>query len=212
MTTYNTQNPIGSTDPRDLYDNAENLDKAINTTTDETWNDRLGVERKTWFGIEQDAEQRFQEFLVEQGYQELGEYQAGIEITQLNQVVTVGDYLYRLSPSVNLPYTTSGDWQADSADFIQIDFVTASQLAQERTERQSSDASLQQQIIDASPLMAAERAVVSWHPRTLTNSVIIPADMNADTTGPEVILADGVSVTAEDGATWIIVNGALRNG
>lgn len=210
MTTYNTQNPIGSTDPKDLYDNAENLDKAINTTTAETWDDRLGVERKTWYGIEQDAEQRFQEFLVEQGYQELGEYAAGIEITQLNQVVTVGDYLYRLSPSVGVPYTTSGDWNADSADFIQIDFVTASQLDQERTQRQSSDASLQQQIIDAAPLQAAETPIISWHPQVLSNSIVIPANMNARTIGPSITLADGVSVTLEDGAKWTILNGAAQ--
>ena len=46
MTTYNTGNPLGSTDPRDLYDNAENLDKAVNSTS-ETFTDRLGVARPT---------------------------------------------------------------------------------------------------------------------------------------------------------------------
>lgn len=46
MTTYNTGNPIGSTDPRDLYDNAENFDTAINSQTS-TYVDRKGVTRKT---------------------------------------------------------------------------------------------------------------------------------------------------------------------
>lgn len=46
MTTYNTGNPLGSTSPKDLYDNAENLDSAVNSTAD-TWTDRLGVERPT---------------------------------------------------------------------------------------------------------------------------------------------------------------------
>ena len=41
MTTYNTGNPIGSTDPRDLYDNAENFDSAMHTPGT-TWTDRLG--------------------------------------------------------------------------------------------------------------------------------------------------------------------------
>lgn len=51
MTTYNTGNPLGSTDPKDLYDNAQNLDNAVNST-DLTFQDRLGAERKTYAGIE----------------------------------------------------------------------------------------------------------------------------------------------------------------
>lgn len=47
MTTYSTQNPLGSADPRDLYDNAENLDNAVNDLNSETWIDRFGVERLT---------------------------------------------------------------------------------------------------------------------------------------------------------------------
>lgn len=52
MTTYNTGNPIGSAAVKDLYDNAENLDTAINSPTSDTWTDRLGVERPTWRGID----------------------------------------------------------------------------------------------------------------------------------------------------------------
>lgn len=44
MTRYFTGNPVGSADPRDLYDNAENLDRAINGVG-VTWNDRLGKTR-----------------------------------------------------------------------------------------------------------------------------------------------------------------------
>lgn len=46
MTTYNTRNPLGSSDPRDLFDNAQNLDFAINAIT-RSWIDRFGVARKT---------------------------------------------------------------------------------------------------------------------------------------------------------------------
>lgn len=49
MTTYNTGNPIGSKDPRDLYDNAENLDQAINSSLS-SFIDRLGVNRETLYG------------------------------------------------------------------------------------------------------------------------------------------------------------------
>jgi hypothetical protein len=43
---YNTGNPIGSTDARDLLDNAKNFDRALNST-EPTWVDRFGVTRTT---------------------------------------------------------------------------------------------------------------------------------------------------------------------
>lgn len=46
MTTFNTGNPLGSSDPRDLYDNAENLDEAVNSQARQ-WVDRLGKARPT---------------------------------------------------------------------------------------------------------------------------------------------------------------------
>lgn len=52
MTTYKTHNPLGSADPRDLFDNAQNYDAAINSTTEDSWQDRLGTERRTWHGLE----------------------------------------------------------------------------------------------------------------------------------------------------------------
>lgn len=51
MTTYNTGNALGSSDPRDLNDNAINLDKAMNGGDDE-WTDRLGVVRDAWAGLQ----------------------------------------------------------------------------------------------------------------------------------------------------------------
>jgi hypothetical protein len=239
MTTYQTGNPIGSADPRDLYDNAQVIDDYANSG-DATTTDRLGASRRTLAGMESefeadqsarsdeyaagkaardsefeaDQERReatFQQLLVEQGYQELGEYEAGIEITQYNQVVTVGNYLYRLSPSVALPYTTSGDWQADSGDFVQIDFVTASQLAQERLERQSADSSLQDQITEAAPIAAAERPLIQWHGQVIENSITIPDNVNAFTFGPSIEIADGQSVTVGDNSHWTIAEGVAGN-
>ncbi|WP_394065431.1 hypothetical protein [Alcaligenes sp. WGS1538] len=54
MTTYHTGNPIGSTDPRDLYDNSQNLDHFANSDA-LTYEDRFGRERKTAKGVEQSA-------------------------------------------------------------------------------------------------------------------------------------------------------------
>ncbi|HKN05533.1 MAG TPA: hypothetical protein VJY31_16525 [Buttiauxella sp.] len=52
MTTYNTGNSIGSTDPKDLYDNAQNYDFALNSLTQAIWLDRFGVGRRSWYGLE----------------------------------------------------------------------------------------------------------------------------------------------------------------
>ncbi|MDO2024083.1 hypothetical protein Q2409_26790, partial [Escherichia coli] len=54
MTTYATNNPIGSMDPKDLFDNAQNLDFAVNDITQLIWLDRFGKSRKTFWGMEQE--------------------------------------------------------------------------------------------------------------------------------------------------------------
>ena len=56
MTTYNTGNAIGSTDARDLLDNAQALDEAMNSSGS-TWIDRRGVTRKTFRAAENAADQ-----------------------------------------------------------------------------------------------------------------------------------------------------------
>lgn len=56
MTTFDTGNPLGSPDPRDLFDNAQNIDHVANSLVDELWVDRFGVARRTWRGIERKAE------------------------------------------------------------------------------------------------------------------------------------------------------------
>ncbi|BCB06803.1 hypothetical protein HHSLTHF2_06930 [Vreelandella venusta] len=50
---YNTGNAPGSTDPRDLSDSSGDIDEWATSKTKLTHPDRLGVQRKTWHGIEQ---------------------------------------------------------------------------------------------------------------------------------------------------------------
>lgn len=52
MTRYNTGNPLGSSAAKDLFDNAQNLDFALNSTTQALWTDRFGVARRSWYGLE----------------------------------------------------------------------------------------------------------------------------------------------------------------
>lgn len=52
--TYDTGNPLGSEDPKDLFDNSRNLDHYLNAEALD-WQDRFGKERKTWAGVEEQA-------------------------------------------------------------------------------------------------------------------------------------------------------------
>lgn len=116
MTTYNTKNPIGSTDPRDLYDNAQNLDHATNTLTDEEWLDRFGVSRISWFGMEK----RYQDKLASMGWELLDSFQAGQTLTSTDQALRWklpdgdGEYyrwegdLPKIVPAGSTPNTTGG--------------------------------------------------------------------------------------------------------
>src|SRR5699024_4606971 len=139
MTTYNTANPIGSKYPHNLYDNAENLDTAVNDVENDTWKDRFGRSRKTMSGMERqfdaaedyreatfnltqaDREARFNNFIASSGYQFLGDYAAGIEITEYNQIVRdANGEFWRLSGQVELPYTTTGDWGDEESLFVAV--------------------------------------------------------------------------------------------
>lgn len=55
MSNYNTMNPVPSTDPRDLDDNATVFDLLLQSSAASV-PDRLGVPRKTWAQMEDDAE------------------------------------------------------------------------------------------------------------------------------------------------------------
>lgn len=83
MTTYNTGNPLGSSAAKDLYDNAQNLDFAVNSITQTLWGDRFGQQRKTWYGIEKLAQEAISAF----GYITLDSFEDGANITLPNQVL-----------------------------------------------------------------------------------------------------------------------------
>lgn len=140
MSRFNTGNPIGSNDKRDLSDNSRNLDEFVNSDDLESYPDRLGVSRKTWFGIEEefdaaqaDKAQRFDALLAASGYEYLADYAAGIEITEYNQVIrdSAGEF-WRASGATTLPYTTDGTGLPESGAFVSVgDAALRSELAGE---------------------------------------------------------------------------------
>jgi hypothetical protein len=116
MTTYQTGNPIGSADPRDLYDNAQVIDDYANSEQPTT-TDRLGVERATIAGIDAAARNA----IANAGYEFVGDYAPGIELTAYNQVVrdTSGEF-WRVSGSTALPYTTTGAGLPEGGAFVTV--------------------------------------------------------------------------------------------
>lgn len=82
MTTFNTGNPIGSTDARDLSDNAENFDIALGTTAS-TWVDRLGVTRDSFEGR-----------LAKGSFYRVGTFSAGYTLTNMRQTLEYGGHEY----------------------------------------------------------------------------------------------------------------------
>lgn len=102
---FNTGNPVPSSDAKDLSDNAENLDSAVNTVVD-TWTDRLGVTRSTLAGQ-----------LKKLGYEPPVVYAGLIAFTASDNTKTIdrNGIVYAPLPS-ELPFTTSGTWVSDDED------------------------------------------------------------------------------------------------
>ncbi len=114
MTTYNTGNPVPSTDVRDLYDNAENLDYLVNGPAVE-YDDRLGVPRKSWAGFEAD----FLAFLAASGFETpVLTYTDGVPLqvdrpTQLIERASAPGTLYSIKLPSAFPVVLSGTWATD---------------------------------------------------------------------------------------------------
>lgn len=127
---YNTGNPIGSTSPKDLSDNARNLDLLL-LGDDPSYPDRKGVPRKSWKGMEAEyvadrlrratefhtaqteREAQFTAFLESSGYEAPVPYAPGIVLVRTTQTVTYLGNEYR-AKSQFLPLTTT-TWVADES-------------------------------------------------------------------------------------------------
>ena len=116
---YNTGNPIGSTSPKDLSDNARNLDHLL-IGGEAAYSDRKGVPRKSWTGMESEfsADQadrivQFHAFMDASGYEPPIAYAAGILLDRTTKTVSYLGNEYRARGSL-IPFTTS-NWAADES-------------------------------------------------------------------------------------------------
>ncbi|EPZ0318085.1 glycosyl hydrolase family 28-related protein [Kluyvera cryocrescens] len=158
MTTYATNKPVGSMDPKDLFDNAQNLDDALNNITKAIWTDRLGRSRRSYWGMEQafsaqllSQQQRFDNFIESSGYKVIGEYTAGpLTVTDYNQLIRYQDEFWKLTGATDIPFTTTGNnaasWTNDSMHFVSV-----------------GDAALRQQVSDpAGAIKYPELQMARW--------------------------------------------------
>jgi len=125
--TYSTGNALGSTAPKDLFDNASNFDDAMNSPSPSFY-DRFNKRRETWAGMEK----AFDDFLIASGPIFLGDYDADgpLTITQPNEVFTKDGNYFRAGPALVLPYTTVNNWVIDEPKFtLAGDNVIRSDLA-----------------------------------------------------------------------------------
>lgn len=137
---YNTGNPVepsGSSAPEDLFDNSGNLDLSVNGQA-AAWIDRRGLQRRSLRGLEQaftasqtqqevvfqqtlaDQEFRFSKHLAASGLQYLGDYDTDgpLTITEYSQVFRKGGEIFGPKATLALPYTTSGNWASEQANFV----------------------------------------------------------------------------------------------
>jgi hypothetical protein len=90
------------------------------------------------------------------------------------------------------------------------DAVRYEDLEAEISTRASEVQNLQNQISGGTPLEASAFSPISWHVQTISNSVAIPANVNAWSFGPTMSLGSGVTVTLGSGSFWTIANGQLE--
>lgn len=193
MTTYNTGNALGSSDPRDLYDNAENLDNFANGPAN-TYPDRLGVTRRTIAGMASAFDSR----IASLGYDlSLGDYGAGKTITDRGQVVLRDGEYYKAAASATLPLVLTGTWGTDSGKLVGVgDGV----LRQELVEN-ANDFGLLPEIANYAALRSYTGPVTAYHVRGVANVF---------DGGSGIFRVDATDTTTADNGGTVLVDAAGR--
>lgn len=138
MDMYNTGNPVGSTAPKDLSDNAQVFDR-ISVGTDPWVTSRLGQKLWSLSGMnyefnnaQEGREAQFQDFLAASGFVWIGDYGAGLTFTSRSQYMVRDGNAYRLAASTTVPYTVTGNWalEQDKFTLVNSDQVLRQDLAE----------------------------------------------------------------------------------
>lgn len=210
--TYNTGNPLGSTAPKDLFDNASNFDEAMNSTSP-SFDDRFGKRRQTWAG----AEYEWQQFLANSGYESIPlVYTDGspLVVARPTQLIQRAGLLYRVQLPASFPVTLSGTWATDAPLLVQaVDGALKADLS--NTAAVDKGAAMIGRGAQVVPSIAALKALLKTTPskHAFVTGFYTQGDGGggayyldtADTTSIEV---PGIVVVATDGGRWKLVEGS----
>ncbi|HHX6267312.1 TPA: right-handed parallel beta-helix repeat-containing protein [Pseudomonas aeruginosa] len=188
MTTYATGNPLGSKDPRDLYDNAENFDLAMNSMDQENWLDRgpqrPPITRWTWHGFEQYVYR----WLAAQGFEPTPlEYVDGspLIVDRPTQLIQRDGNLYSVQLPADFPFELSGNWATDEPLLVnQVDRALRAELVNE------TDLALGSAIVGRSAVIIESLADLVGSPRKTTHTYYVRGHRPGITTGGGVFVWD----------------------
>lgn len=116
--TYRTGNALGSSAPKDLFDNASNFDEAMNSASP-SFDDRFGKRRQTWAG----AEYEWQQFLINSGFEPAHlTYVDGtpLVVSRPTQLIDRAGFVYRVKTPQSFPYTLTGTWATDQNKVVDV--------------------------------------------------------------------------------------------
>lgn len=184
--TFNTGNPVGSTDARDLYDNAQNFD-LLSAGPEASYPDRLGVPRKSFAGMEQ----QFLQFLADSGFEMPPlDYvdSSPLQVLRPTQVIQRADQLYRVRLPATFPVPLSGTWSSDELLLTPMSDVAFKQEVQEpegATLVGFQRAALASAITTAGQMLSAQRVNI-WEFAGLVVDKPTPADPNTWDWSPAV--------------------------
>lgn len=118
--TFLTLNPLGSSAPKDLFDNSSNFDDFV-SSLEYSALDRFNRRRLTWAG----AEYQWQQFMQSFGFEPVTlVYVDGspLVVSRPTQLFTRGDGLYKIKtpPAGGFPVTLTGDWATDQDKVVEV--------------------------------------------------------------------------------------------
>lgn len=134
--------PISLQQLRNASEDAQDLEHYVNDDVPALIQTRIGGQKPNYVKFLADRDEQFQQFLLSSGYQEIGDYAAGLQITARNQIFRKDGEFYRASASLDLPYTTTGDWNSEGESFVSV-----------------GDAALRQELVNTS---GSGAALVGW--------------------------------------------------
>jgi hypothetical protein len=195
---YNTGNPVPSADAYDRHDNTRVFDALINGT-EPTVTGRTGKILKSWEGFGQ----QWALFLESSGYEDLGEYAVGMVVTGRNQVFEHEGSLYRVSASLPLPFTSTGNWATESADFILVarndnDLLSVRAFIFNQVDGTTDN---QAGIVAAVAEAIATNSSLYWPAGTYVSSATIPGFHQVRHKGPGRLLRAGTTFYISPGPT-----------